>query len=208
MNLANSKKVAESLNKLLKDVKGKGEENMVETLAMRTMSKAVYSTENIGHYGLSFDHYSHFTSPIRRYPDLVAHRLLQHYLDGGKSPNAAEYEEMMKHCSAQERLASDAERDSIKFMQVKFMEKHVGEVFEGVVSGTADFGFWVEIPENGAEGLIKLRDLMDDSYFHEAKTHSIVGMRTGRTFQLGDTVKIKVIKANLVAKQLDFKIVD
>ncbi len=208
MNLANSKKVAESLNKLLKDVKGKGEENMVETLAMRTMSKAVYSTENIGHYGLSFDHYSHFTSPIRRYPDLVAHRLLQHYLDGGKSPNAAEYEEMMKHCSAQERLASDAERDSIKFMQVKFMEKHVGEVFEGVVSGTADFGFWVEIPENGAEGLIKLRDLIDDSYFHEAKTHSIVGSRTGKTFQLGDTVKIKVIKANLVAKQLDFKIVD
>lgn len=141
MNLANSKKVAESMNKLLKDVKGKGEENMVETLAMRTMSKAVYSTENIGHYGLAFSHYSHFTSPIRRYPDLVAHRLLQHYLDGGKSPNAAEYEEMMKHCSAQERLAADAERDSIKYMQVKFMEKHVGEFFEGVVSGTADFGF-------------------------------------------------------------------
>ena len=208
MNLANSKKVAESLNKLLKEVKGKGEENMVETLAMRTMSKAVYSTENIGHYGLAFSHYSHFTSPIRRYPDLVAHRLLQHYLDGGKSPNAAEYEEMMKHCSAQERLAADAERDSIKYMQVKFMEKHVGEFFEGVVSGTADFGFWVEIPENGAEGLIKLRDLIDDSYFHEPKSHSIVGMRTGRTFQLGDTVKIKVIKANLVAKQLDFKIVD
>lgn len=208
MNLANSKKVAESMNKLLKEVKGKGEENMVETLAMRTMSKAVYSTENIGHYGLAFSHYSHFTSPIRRYPDLVAHRLLQHYLDGGKSPNAAEYEEMMKHCSAQERLAADAERDSIKYMQVKFMEKHVGEVFEGVVSGTADFGFWVEIPENGAEGLIKLRDLIDDSYFHEPKSHSIVGMRTGRTFQLGDAVKIKVIKANLVAKQLDFKIVD
>ena len=208
MNLANSKKVAESLNKLLKDVKGKGEENMVETLAMRTMSKAVYSTENIGHYGLSFDHYSHFTSPIRRYPDLVAHRLLQHYLDGGKSPNAAEYEEMMKHCSAQERLASDAERDSIKFMQVKFMEKHVGEVFEGVVSGTADFGFCVEIPYNGAECLIKLRYFFFVFYFHEARTRASVGMRTGRTFQLGDTVKIKVIKANLVAKQLDFKIVD
>lgn len=208
MNLANSKKVAESMNKLLKDVKGKGEENMVETLAMRTMSKAVYSTENIGHYGLAFSHYSHFTSPIRRYPDLVAHRLLQHYLDGGRSPHAAEYEEMMKHCSEMERLASDAERDSIKYMQVKFMEKHVGEVFEGVVSGTADFGFWVEIPENGAEGLIKLRDLTDDSYFHEPKTHSIVGMRSGRTFQLGDTMKIMVVKANLVAKQLDFKIVD
>lgn len=208
MNLANSKKVAESMNKLLLDVKGKGEENMIETLAMRTMSKAVYSTENIGHYGLSFSHYSHFTSPIRRYPDLVAHRLLQHYLDGGRSPHAAEYEEMMKHCSSMERLASDAERDSIKYMQVKFMEKHVGEVFEGVVSGTSDFGFWVEIPENGAEGLIKLRDLMDDSYYHEPKTHTIIGKRSGKEYQLGDQIKIKVVKANLIAKQLDFKIVD
>ncbi len=208
MNLANSKKVAESMNKLLLDVKGKGEENMIETLAMRTMSKAVYSTENIGHYGLSFSHYSHFTSPIRRYPDLVAHRLLQHYLDGGRSPHAAEYEEMMKHCSSMERLASDAERDSIKYMQVKFMDKHVGEVFEGVVSGTSDFGFWVEIPENGAEGLIKLRDLMDDSYYHEPKTHTIIGKRSGKEYQLGDQIKIKVVKANLIAKQLDFKIVD
>lgn len=208
MNLANTKKVAESMNKLLSEVKGKGEENMIETLAMRTMSKAVYSTENIGHYGLAFSHYSHFTSPIRRYPDLVAHRLLQHYLAGGKSPNAAEYEDMMKHCSAMERLASDAERDSIKFMQVKFMEKHIGEVFEGVISGTADFGFWVEIPENGAEGLIKLRDLTDDSYYHEPKSHTIVGKRTGKEYQLGDRVKIKVLKANLIAKQLDFKIIE
>lgn len=208
MNLANSKKVAESMNKLLLDVKGKGEENMIETLAMRTMSKAVYSTENIGHYGLSFSHYSHFTSPIRRYPDLVAHRLLQHYLDGGRSPHAADYEEMMKHCSSMERLASDAERDSIKYMQVKFMEKHLGQVFEGVVSGTSDFGFWVEIPENGAEGLIKLRDLMDDSYYHEPKTHTIIGKRNGKEYQLGDQIKIKVVKANLIAKQLDFKIVD
>ena len=208
MNLANTKKVAESMNKLLSEVQGKGEENMIETLAMRTMSKAVYSTENIGHYGLAFSHYSHFTSPIRRYPDLVAHRLLQHYLDGGKTPNAAEYEDMMKHCSAMERLASDAERDSIKFMQVKFMEKHIGEVFEGVISGTADFGFWVEIPENGAEGLIKLRDLTDDSYYHEPKSHTIVGKRTGKEYQLGDRVKIKVLKANLIAKQLDFKIIE
>ena len=208
MDLANTKKVAQSLNQLLLDVKGKGEENMIETLAMRSMSKAVYSTENVGHYGLGFGYYSHFTSPIRRYPDLVAHRLLQHYLDGGKSPNAAEYEEMMKHCSDMERLAADAERDSIKYMQVKFMEKHLGEVFEGVISGVAEFGFWVQIPENGAEGLIKLRDLTDDSYSHDPKTHSVIGMRTGNTFQLGDTVKIKVVKANLVAKQLDFKIVD
>ncbi|WP_313098127.1 ribonuclease R [Epilithonimonas sp.] len=208
MDLANTQKVAESLNKLLSDVKGKGEENMIETLAMRSMSKAVYSTDPIGHYGLGFEYYSHFTSPIRRYPDLIAHRLLQHYLDGGKSPNKEVVEEQAKHCSAMERLASEAERESIKFMQVKFMEDHVGEVFSGVISGVAEYGFWVEIPENGAEGMIKLRDLVDDSYSLDAKNYAIVGSRTGNTYQLGDEVKIKVVKANLIAKQLDFKIVE
>ncbi|MBW8358768.1 MAG: ribonuclease R [Weeksellaceae bacterium] len=208
MDLANTKRVTESMNTLLQNVKGKPEENMIETLAMRSMSKAVYSTNPIGHYGLGFEYYSHFTSPIRRYPDLIAHRILQHYLDGGKSPNKNDVEEQSKHCSAMERLAADAERDSIKFMQVKFMEKHLGETFEGVISGVAEFGFWVQIPENGAEGLIKLRDLTDDSYSYDPKSHAVNGSRHGRQFQLGDTVKIKVMKANLIAKQLDFKIVD
>jgi len=207
MDISSRKNISESLNKLLYDVKGKGEENMIETLAMRSMSKAVYSTENIGHYGLAFDYYSHFTSPIRRYPDILAHRLLQHYIDGGKSPNSDEYEEYCKHCSDMERRASDAERESIKFMQVKFMESHVGDIFKGVISGVTEWGIYVEIPENGSEGLIRLRDLTDDSYFYDLGSYSIQGTRNGKVYRLGDEVKIKVLKANIIAKQLDFKLI-
>ncbi|WP_435522797.1 RNB domain-containing ribonuclease, partial [Chryseobacterium indoltheticum] len=185
MDLANTKKVAESLNTLLKDVKGKGEENMIETLAMRSMSKAVYSTEPIGHYGLGFDYVFALHLSYSSLSDLLAHRLLQHYLDGGKSPDRNELEEKAKHCSAMERLAADAERDSIKFMQVKFMEKHLGETFTGVISGVAEFGFWVEIPENGAEGLIKLRDLMDDSYTYDKATHAVYGSHYRKQISIG-----------------------
>lgn len=208
LDISNRNNLSISLNDLLQQVKGKPEQNMIETLAMRSMSKAVYSTDNIGHFGLSFKYYSHFTSPIRRYPDIIAHRLLQHYLDKGKSPQKEPYEIKAQYLSERERVAADAERESIKFMQVKFMEKHVGEVFDGVISGVTDWGVYVEIPENGAEGLIRLRDLTDDSYVFDSKTYSVVGSRSGKTYRLGDNAKIMVVRANVVARQLDFKMVD
>lgn len=208
LKTGNRKETTNSINQLLKDVKGKGEENMVETLAMRSMSKAIYSTENVGHYGLAFDYYSHFTSPIRRYPDVIAHRLLQHYLDGGKSPNPESYEEDCEHCSQRERLASDAERDSIKYMQVKFMDDHVGEEFYGMISGVTEWGIYVELPESRAEGLIKLRNIRDDHYIFDKKNYAIEGQRTGKVYQLGDEVKVKLIGADLLKKQLDFELLE
>ena len=207
LNLMNKKTVTSSLNKLLADVKGKKEQNMVDTLAIRTMSKAVYTTQNIGHYGLSFDYYSHFTSPIRRYPDVMAHRLLQHYLDDGKNASEEEFEIKCKHSSEMEALASSAERDSIKFMQIKFMQDHKNEIFAGVISGVTEWGIYVEIVQNKCEGMIRLRDLNDDHYSFIQEKYAVVGSKTGNEYTLGDHVYVRVKNADLVKRHLDFTIV-
>jgi ribonuclease R/exosome complex exonuclease DIS3/RRP44 len=204
LNLKDRKSITSSLNTLLVDVKGKKEQNLVDTLAIRTMSKAVYSTGNIGHYGLAFDYYSHFTSPIRRYPDVMVHRLLQHYLDGGKSVSEEEYEEKSKHCSGREQLATSSERDSIKYMQVKFMQDHKDEEFLGVISGVTEWGIYVEIISNKCEGMVRLRDIKGDHYEFDQESYSVIGQRTGKKITLGDEVYVKVKEADLVKKHLDF----
>ncbi|SCY85761.1 ribonuclease R [Flavobacterium caeni] len=204
LNFKNKKSISASLNKLLDDVHGKKEQNLVDTLAIRTMSKAKYSTDNIGHYGLAFDYYSHFTSPIRRYPDVMVHRLLQHYLDGGKSASEEEYEEKCEHSSNMENLATQAERDSIKYMQVKYMQDHQDQEFLGVISGVTEWGMYVEIVENKCEGMCRIREIKEDYYTFDEKQYALVGAVTKNVLQLGDEVIVKVKNADLVKKQLDF----
>lgn len=204
LDLRDSKNISKSLNQLMQDVNGKKEQNLIDTLAIRTMSKAKYSTENIGHYGLAFDYYSHFTSPIRRYPDVMVHRLLQFYLDGGKSTSAEEYEEKCEHSSNMEYLATQAERDSIKYMQVKYMQDHKDEEFLGVVSGVTEWGIYVEIIENKCEGMCRIREIKDDYYTFDDKQYALVGEVSKNIIQLGDEVYVKVKNADLVKKQLDF----
>lgn len=203
-----SKEVNRSLNKMLNDLKGKGEENFLSTLAIRSMAKAVYTTKNIGHYGLGFDYYTHFTSPIRRYPDMMVHRLLERYLNGGRSVNVEKLEEQCKHSSDMEQLAANAERASIKYKQVEFMGDRLGEVYDGVISGVTEWGLYVELDENKCEGLVPVRDLVDDYYDFDEKNYCLVGRRRGNRYRLGDNVKVKVARANLDKKQLDFALVD
>ena len=208
MNTLTRESTTESLNKLLNDVHGKPESNMIETLAIRTMSKAVYTTNNIGHYGLAFDYYSHFTSPIRRYPDVMTHRLLQHYLNGGKSPKQDDYEIKCKHASKQEELASKAERQSIKYMQVKYMQDHKDEEFLGVISGVTEWGIYVEITSNKCEGMVRIRDIKNDYYIFDEKQFAIIGQSTKHSYQLGDSVTVKVKHTDLERKHLDFTLIE
>ena len=204
INLKSKDEISKSLNSLLNEVVGKKEQNMIDTLAIRTMSKAKYSTDNIGHYGLAFDYYSHFTSPIRRYPDVMVHRLLQHYLDGGKSADEEVFETKCLHSSTMEGLATNAERDSIKYMQVRYMQDHRDQEFLGVISGVTEWGIFVEIIENKCEGMVRIREIKEDYYTFDEKQYALVGATTQKLLQLGDEIYVKVKNADLVKKQLDF----
>ena len=199
---------ATAMNNLLKDVHGTKEQNVIEQISLRTMQKARYSTENIGHYGLAFRYYTHFTSPIRRYPDLLVHRLLTRYLlQGARSVSLPKYEDFCDHCSAQEQVAANAERASIKYKQVEFMSERIGEEYDAVISGVTEWGIYAEINENKCEGMIPLRTLQGDYYEFDDANYCLVGRRTHRRYTIGDAVRIRIVRANLERKQLDFELV-
>ena len=199
---------ARALNKLMDEVQGTREEKVIQTIALRSMMKAKYTTHNIGHFGLAFDYYTHFTSPIRRYPDTMVHRLITRYQNGGRSANKDHYEELCEHCSDMELVAQNAERDSIKYKMVEFMGEHIGECYDAHISGIQSFGIYAEIDENHCEGMIPMRDLDDDYYDFDEKNYCLVGRRRHHVYQLGDPIRIKVAKANLERKQLDFTLDD
>ena len=199
--------MAKSMNKMLAEVKGKKEQELIETISIRSMQKACYTTENIGHYGLAFKYYTHFTSPIRRYPDLMVHRLLTRYNGGGRTVSQPKYEEYCEHCSAQEQLAEQAERASIKYKQVEYMSERMGQVFDAVISGVTEWGIYAEIVENKCEGMIGIRSLGGDYFEFDEKNYCIIGQRTRKRYRLGDHVKVKVVRCNLEKKQMDYELV-
>ena len=203
-----SREVNKSVNRLLRDVKGKGEENMLSILAIRSMAKAVYTTDNIGHYGLAMPYYTHFTSPIRRYPDMMVHRLLAKYAEGGRSADKMKLEDECKHDSDMEQLAANAERASIRYKQVEYMKERLGEIYDGVISGVTEWGFYVELNDSMCEGLVPIRDLADDYYDFDEKNYCLIGRRHGVRYTLGDEVKVQVARADLDRKQLDFALID
>lgn len=207
INTKSDKEIAKSLNNLMNDVEGKKEQNILTSLAIRSMAKAIYSTKKTSHYGLAFEYYTHFTSPIRRYPDVMAHRLLQTYLDGGKSADMEFYEVACVHSSAMEKRAADAERASIKYKQAEYLENNIGTEYKGIISGVTEWGMYVEIEENKCEGMIRLRDISDDFYVLDEKNYCIVGQRKKKKYQLGDEVMIRVKKVDLSKRQIDFTLI-